>query len=252
MLGDALVFPTARSGWQKTVGVGGILLAVIRFGSVGVYRFVSWDRSLALDSVTITIVLTAVAMVLSGVALVGYHVRVFQSGVAVDSALPSFRPVRGLFSAGMWLCIVAFVYWVGVVTVISGLVWLFVGGALRSLIDGTGGGSVVVLSTIEQAGGLTTALVAVVLIYVSLAAITRFAYDSRIRAVVAIRSVLGIAFTYEFFVGFVLWAGIVLVLGLLGVALVPFVVGLFVVFYATVSATYALGRGYSAAIESEQ
>lgn len=248
MLGDALVFPTARSGWQKTVGVGGLLLAVIRFGSVGVYRFVSWERSLALDSVTSVVVLTAVVVVLSGIALVGYHVRVFRSGVTDGSVVPSFRPVGGLFTTGMWQCVVAFVYGVKA-AVIGGLVWIVGSGALRSFVS-TPEASVEALSLVEQAGGLTITLAVLVFVYVFVAATARFARVGRVRSAFAVRPVLGVAFTSEFFVGFVLWSGIVLVLGVLGVALMSVVVGLFVVFYATVGATYALGRGYGAAVGS--
>ncbi|UPM42608.1 DUF4013 domain-containing protein [Halocatena salina] len=248
MLGDALGFPTARSGWQKTVGVGGILLAVVQFGVRGVVRFSSWGRSLAFDSVSIAVVLTTVVVVLSGVVLVGYHVRVFRSAITVDPVLPSFRPVRGLLCTGLELCLVVFVYWAGFGTVLVGLGWAVIGGGSHSTI-GDPTGATGALSPAERITGLTIALIAVVLAYASIVATARFAHVGHARSAIAVRSVLSVMFTSEFFVGFVLWSGILLVLGGVGVVLVSIAAGLFVVFYATVAATYALGRGYQAAID---
>ncbi len=243
MLGDALVFPTNRSGWQKTVGAGGLLLAVVYLGSVGVYRFVSWGRSIAVDSVTIAVVLAGGGLVLSVVALAGYHVRVLRSGIA-DSVLPSFRPVGGLFSTGVGLCVIVFVYVVVPAVVLGWLVGALVSGTLGFPVEEASRASATAFSPAGQAGVLTAALVAVVLAYVSMAATARFAHDGRVRSAFAVRPVVGSAFTSEFFVGCVLWSGIVLVLGVVGTALVSVVVGLFLVFHATVAGTYAVGRGY--------
>lgn len=265
MLGDALVVPAARSGWKKTLFVGGSLFGVLGLGSRAVYRFVARGDSIAPDVVTLVVVVAMIAVGCAAVSLAGYHVRVLRSGLE-ESGLPAFRPVGELLSTGVRLCGVVVGYGVvpivvmlllGVVVVSYGVgtttVALLVGDLVSSSpIEPSPQAVTTALSYVVVGVLLAVVLVAFVLVYVSVAATVRFAHTGQIRSAFAIRPVLRVAFTSDFFVGCVLWLSVALTLGVLGVALSSIIVGLFLLFYTSVAGTYALGRGYGQAIATEQ
>lgn len=217
MLGDAITFPKAREGWVKTVVTGGLLLVTSVF-------------------------------VLPLLVLLGYHVRVVRSGVAGDANPPEFEQWGDLLVDGLKLCTIYIVY---AIAPLLALALAFAVSAVTAPAPETvqtlqtpNAVSEPHLSPVSVGVLLAICLVALVSGYVSFAATARFAHEDRIGAAFEIRPVVRTAFTSEFFVGFVLFQAVWIVLGVVGLALLGMVVGLFLIFYTFVVAWYLIGRGY--------
>lgn len=215
MLGDAITFPKAREGWVKTIVTGGLLLATSVF-------------------------------VLPVLVLLGYLVRVVRSGAVGDAEPPMFEKWSDLLVDGLKLLSIYIVYAVApllAIVLAASAVTTFDPEMVQTL-QMLNSMSEPHFSPVVWGVFLVICLFTIVSGYISLAATARFAHEDRIRAAFEIRTVVRTAFTGEFFVGFVLFQAVWIVLGMISLALLGLIVGLFLAFYTYVVAWYLIGRGY--------
>lgn len=219
MLGDAITFPKSRDGWLRTIATGGVLL----FTSV---------------------------LVFPGFVLLGYLCRVIRSGITDEAKPPEFEKWEDLLVDGLKLFVIQISYGiVALIVCVLGVLSVTVlspraARAFQTQPTDPVSNPPPDLSLVDVGVLLVIFLLVFVIMYVSLAAIARFAHKDHIRAAFQIRAVVRTAFTSEFFVGFVLFVTIGLVLGALSIALSGLIVGLFFTFYTFVVAFYLIGRGY--------
>lgn len=215
MLGDAITFPKARAGWVKTIVTGGLLLVTSVF-------------------------------VLPLLVLLGYHVRVVRSGVAGDANPPEFEQWGDLLVDGLKLCTIYIVYAIAPLIALAFAASTVTAPAPETVqtLQTPNAVSEPHLSPVVLGVFLAICLLTLVSGYISLAATARFAHEDRIRAAFEIRPVVRTAFTSEFFVGYVLFQAVWIVFGVVSLALLGMVVGLFLIFYTYVVTWYLIGRGY--------
>jgi hypothetical protein len=217
MLGDALLFPKARNGWLKTVGIGGVLL--------------------------ITSIFIIPYLVLSG-----YLVRVIRSGARDRSQPPVFEEWRDLFIDGWILCGIQIIY--GIVGFGIPAVVVFVSSDLLQAVQSPD--PIASLSTDAMIVLVFAYLFAFFASYVTFVALARFAHEHRFEAAFEMRTVFRTAFTSEFFVAYVLSLSVGLILGAISALFSLLVVGLFLFFYTFVVAYYLIGRGYRKANKHQE
>lgn len=219
MLGDAIAFPKAREGWLRTIAVGGLLFVTSVF-------------------------------VLPLLFLLGYSVRVIRTGVAGETTPPTFEKWGDLLVSGLKLFTIQLIYAIVALfsLTLSALCLALLRPELAQAAQTDAQTPEAVSNMQFSAPELTVVLFAYLLLfliaYVSLAATARFAEEDRFKAAFEFRTVVRTALTSEFFVGFVLFLAVGLVLGTVGIMLSWMIVGLFLMFYTYVVASYLIGRGY--------
>lgn len=241
MLGDALIYPKSRDDWKPIIGVGAIVWVLIvlipLFSLLGIREF---DLSIV-PTVLISVCTFIVCLVLS-VCLLGYYIRVFRSAADADPEPPSFTDWKTLFIDGLKLILVLLLY-----GIIAGIL---IGGFATALVLGLGMGTQLSETSPSEFSGVAFAGFGFILIislfinYIELAAIVRFAHEDRLAAAFEIPTIVRTAFTSEFFLGCVLSVFIGLVLGYLAAGFIPLLIGVFMLFYVSVTTCYLIGRGY--------
>jgi magnesium-transporting ATPase (P-type) len=231
MLGNALTFPKDRDDWLKTVGIGAALLSVS-------------------------------ILIIPYFVLLGYSLEVIQSGVNDESQPPVFDEWLDRFIDGLTLFGIQILY--GIVG--FGVPVAIIGMTLPEVLQAPLSPDQPVtphLSTAEGTVVLLAYLFAFLALYVSLAATARFAHEDRFEAAFEMRSIVRIAFSSEFFIGFVLFLSvcsipgtiigilflvIMAILGTFNAVVFLVIFGLVPLFYVYVIAYYLIGWGYKRAI----
>ncbi|MFB6108676.1 MAG: DUF4013 domain-containing protein [Haloplanus sp.] len=209
MFREALGFPVSGNDWLPTTVIGGVL---------GVLGF----------------------LVVPGVILQGYYVRVLRSAAAGDDHLPSFTEWTDLLVDGVKALVVAFVYALavvvptGVVAVVAGVV-----GA------GPGGRANLLAGLLGLAGAVVVGVLGLAVSFVLPAALANFAIEGSFGAAFDFRRIADGVGSGRYVLG---WVG-ALVLGFLGSlvagALTVFLVGFFLLFHVQVVVFYLFGRGFA-------
>lgn len=214
MLGDALTYPKARDGWMKTIGIGGILLVLS-------------------------------ILIIPAIFLSGYAVRVLRSAANDEMGPPVFDQWVEMFVDGLKLIVVQLVYAVfALIVVISINIPLI----LILQLDPQDLGTATTLPTGEGlAVSALNVLIYLGIFYVAYTGMARFAHEDRLAGAFEIVTVVRIAFTSEFFVGWILSLFVGLVLGLISAALSIIIIGIFLLFYVSIASYYLIGRGYGKA-----
>lgn len=192
-------------------------------------------------------------LLVPAVLLQGYVLRVLRRGG--DGDPPTFDDPAGLLVDGLKAFVVQFVY-VAVPTLLMLVVPAVLGAFVLSLGStagsGSGGGGGVV--------GVVGALVALVFVplllavllgavYLLPAALALLAREGRIAAAFDPSGLRRVAFTREYLVGFLLYLAVSVVGGMVGSALVfALLLGVFVLFYAQVSAYFIVARSVDDAL----
>lgn len=217
MLSEAIEYPRRGDDTVKTILVGGLL--------------------------TLTSILVVPALFLQG-----YMMRVLRQGHE-DAYPPAFDDWGGMFVDGLKALAISLVYGLvaaAVVFVVPAVVGTFV------LSMGSGGGGAGV--------GIFAAIVALVLVpllfalvlgsaYLAPAALALFAREGRVGAAFDLGTLRRIAFTGEYFVGFLLYLVVVVVGQFVGsLLMIALFLGVFVLFYAQLAGFYVIGRAVDDAL----
>lgn len=215
MIEDALAYPRAREDWLGTVVIG-------------------------------TLLMVFAPLIVPGLILQGYLLRVARSAADGDSQPPDFSDWGTLLVDGVKAFVVAFVYGIVPAAVVGGVVTVLAGGAALSALSGEP----------ATAAGFGIAIAAFVLLmfpvlilfgYLTVVAQLHFAITGDLGAAFRLREVIGIGFDGGFFVAFLTALLLGLVLSIVGGILVVVLVGFLVFFYALVVVFYVYGRGYAEA-----
>lgn len=213
MLREAISFPRSGDDWLPTILIGGILSILS-------------------------------PLILPGLVIQGYLVRVLRESGREERALPSFTEWGTLLVDGVKLIVINFVY--------SILIFIPYGVFVTSIIGmgAVAGGDVPsTLSTVALVSLLVLVLVSLLVAYVVPAAMANFALEDSLGAAFHLSTIRRGAFTREYAVGWLLAILVGVVGGLVGLALSLLVVGIFVLFYVQVAMWFLLGRGYARGLE---
>lgn len=204
----ALTYPMESDDWLMTVLIGGVL--------------------------------TLLSFLLIPIFFVyGYFVRVLRAGIDDSPVPPSFDEWGELFVEGLVAFVVLFVYQLIPLIVFA----VTVGGSFAALATGSRAGAG--LGVAGLLGGLAvTTLLAILFSYVGLVGVANYAREGRFGAGFDISVITDVATSADYAVPWVVAVLVLLVASL--VASIP-ILGLFVVFYASVVAARLVGQGYAAA-----
>lgn len=199
MLGEALAYPRQGDDWLGTIVVGGVLF---------VFSF----------------------LVVPGIILNGYFVRVLRSAARGEETPPEFEDWEGLLMDGLKFTVVAIVYvMVPTIVLVAGIVLFGVSSGIVSLIGGL----------LALLGGVLVLLAAFTLPVAQ----TTFALDGRVEAAFELRRILGAAFTGRYLVAVVLAVVVGGLFNMIAAILSLLLVGPFVLFYAQVFVFHLQGAG---------
>lgn len=203
-----LTYPMESDDWIVTVLVGGILL------------FLSF-------------------LIVPGVLVYGYLVRVLRAGMADASEPPTFDDWGTLFVEGLVAFVIVLVYQLVPIVVFV----VTVGGSLAAFASGSTAGAGVGVAGLF--GGLAlTALLAVVFSYVGFVGVANYAHERAFAAGFDVAVITDVGTSADYAVP---WLGAVVVMVVASlVASIP-ILGVFVLFYATIVASNLVGQGYAAA-----
>jgi hypothetical protein len=224
MFGDAIRFPLSGDEGVKSVIIGGVL---------GFFSF----------------------LLLPIFPLQGYFVRVAKASAEGSFDAPAFDEWGDLIVDGVKVFVVTIAYFIiptllfiGAFVVI-GIGSIAVGGGVEDPGAVTSGVSVVGAVLV-----LVTLLVYLVFVYIYPAGIVNMARRDDIGAAFDFSTVLGAAFTADYFIAGVLAILLALVVGVLTIVLSALTFGLFLLlgvfvqFYVQVAFFYLFGRGYAKAL----
>ncbi len=214
MLDDALRFPRSGDDWLPTLIIGGVL------SLLGV-------------------------LILPGLVVQGYLVRVLRAGARDESAAPSFTEWGELFVDGLKLLVVNLGYAVATVIPVTIVTAVLAAGTTDAPDPNA------LLSLVNLGVGLLLLVLSLLVTYVLPAAMANFAIQGRLRAAFDVSTVARGAFTWEYAVGWLLGVVVAVVGGLVGVVLSALVVGVFVLFYVQVVVYFLWGRGFAAGLGRE-
>lgn len=207
-----LTYPMESDDWLVTVLVGGVLM------------FLSF-------------------LVVPAFFVYGYFVRVLRAGMEDAPEPPAFDEWGELFVEGLVAFVVLFVYQIVPLVVFA----VTVGGSFVALATGsrTGAG----LGIAGLFGGLAlTVVVAIVFSYVGLVGVANYAREGELAAGFDFDVIADVATSADYAVP---WAVAVLVLLVASViASIP-ILGVFVVFYASIVAARLVGEGFAAARDAD-
>jgi len=203
-----------------------------------------WAKFLLVGSV-----LTALSvLIVPAVLLFGYFVRVLRAGMVEAAEPPGFADWRGLLYEGTVASVIVLVYQfvpllIAAVTV-GGTAAVFLTGADVGVGWGVAG---------LLAGLALATLLAVVFGYVTLIGLANYAYEGDLRAGFDLDVCRAVAFDGAYAVPW-LYGVVVLVAGNVVAGVLGFVpiVGVLVVFYAQVAATWVWGKGFGDAMGIEE
>lgn len=227
MFGDALRFPLAGDEGVKSVIIGGVLL------------FLSF-------------------LLVPVLPVYGYFVRAANAGYEQDDDAPAFEEWGDLLVDGVKVLVVGIVYFlIPTMVLIAGTIVTGIGAAASN----PGAPPSAIASGIGLVGGLlflVTGLLYLVALYVFPAAIVSLSRESDVAAAFDFGTVLGAAFSADYFVAGVLAILLSVVVGVLTVVLSFLTLGLFlflavfVQFYVQVAFFYLFGRGYAKATGADR
>ncbi|MFB6080774.1 MAG: DUF4013 domain-containing protein [Haloferacaceae archaeon] len=207
MLEDALSFPTTADDWVQTLLVGGVL------SLLGI-------------------------LILPAIVVNGYLLRVIRTAAAERTA-PSFTDWGDLLIDGLRLLVLEVV--VGVVLLVPLSVVLGIAGFFGGVT-----GSRAVAGVVVLLGLLVIGVLVLLVGYLLPAAVANFAIEDSLAAAVDLRTVADGAFTGDYATAWLLALLVGVVGSLVGTALSVVVVGIFLLFYVQVVASYLIGRGFAA------
>lgn len=231
MLSNALYYPWRGGDAAGTALIGGLLsLLAALFGLGG--------AAVALA----TPVGAAVALVaLAPLALVfGYGVRTLRAVIADERAPPSFTDWNALFLDGVRALFVLAVYALPAALVGAAVLGLFV------LASRTTAGAAAVVPAVL--GSLLLVVVVLLVAYLQPIGLAALAHGGSIRSAFGLRTVVRVALSGEYAVGWLLAQSIALVVLSVGLPLSALLVGFPLVFVAFVMAQYLFGRSFAAAV----
>ena len=219
MISESLSYLRASDDWVRTTLIGGVLL------------FFSF-------------------LLVPLVFVYGYAMRVLRNTMRDDDAVPVFDDWGEMGRDGLKAAVIAFVY-----GVIPGLVFAavaFVGGGLGSLANSNAGAAAGFL--VVLAGGLAAFVFGLVAAYIVPAALLNYAEKGSMSAGFAFGDLRSVVTNRTYFSGWLYAFAIVFGLGVVAFvvnlvpilgALVTFVAGPFVYFYASVAVAYIFGRTWA-------
>lgn len=221
MLSEALAFPRADEDWIETVLIGGVL-SILGF------------------------------LVIPVVLVNGYTLRVTRAAVVGDETPPRFEDWTDLFVDGILVWVIQFVY-LAVPAFVLGVVFLFTFTITTVSVStvaepGPAAGVGVLVSLLV---GLFAGLVLLLAVYLLPAALANFARTEDFAAAFHLRTIVGAAFSVDYFVAMVLVVAVSIVLGFIGGLLVVVLVGIFVLFYLQVVVYHLFGQGFARGIGLE-
>lgn len=204
MLGDALSYPSNGDDWLKTLLIG-VGLMVTSF------------------------------LIIPGVMLSGYTVRILRSAARGEDTPPSFGEWAELLVDGLKMTGISIAYLI--IPYVISIALVFAG-------QSSGG----IVGMIISLLGLLLVLVAA---YILPVALTNFALTENVDAAFEIRRIVNAAFTTQYFASVVLAFVVGLVLGLIAGLLSLLLIGLPLLFYVMIATYYLYGRGCGSMLQTE-
>ncbi|WP_231182662.1 DUF4013 domain-containing protein [Haladaptatus sp. DYF46] len=184
-------------------------------------------------------------LIIPAIVVEGYMIRVLRRVSEGDTEAPKFDEWTELFVDGLKALVIAFVYLL--VPAIFAAVFIG-GGAALSNNSGVLGGLIMAL------GALLTFVSGLAVWYALPAALVRFAEKNTMGSAFEYESYLPILRDREYATGWLIALAVVVVTGIIvsAIAVIPllgWLVGVFLGFYAHVTASYIYGRAYAEADE---
>lgn len=200
MLGEALSYPRRGDGWLKRIGIGGLLLIF------------SW-------------------LIIPGILLYGYLVRVSHSAALDEETPPAFDNWGGMLVDGLKYIVISIAYFI--IPYIVYFVAIFA-------LSGSGSG----ISAVALVVMLIALLLMVIAAYILPVAITNFALHDSLGAAFDFGTVFNAAFSGRYFIAVVLAVIVGFILSIIsGILLIVLLAGIFVYFYTSVVTFYLVARG---------
>jgi hypothetical protein len=214
MLTAALEFPFESDDWLQTVLIGGVL-SLLSF------------------------------LILPGILVNGYLLRVVRAGVQGDETPPKFGDWTDLLVDGILVWVVQFVY-----AAVPTFLLFVVGGSFAVATDVSSLTGAEPIAAPEGAFvgilvGLLLLILLLAAVYLLPAAIANYARTGGFTAAFALPTVAAGALSTVYLLALALVVGVSIVLGLIGSLLMIVLVGVFVLFYLQIVVYHLVGQGFA-------
>lgn len=189
-------------------------------------------------------------LVIPGIALFGYLVRVLEYSARDEEDPPPFEDWGGLLADGLKAIVVAIAY-----SILPFVLFVFaigMTGAGFAAGRGSGGG---ILGGLGIIGILVSVLVLLIVYYLIPAALTNMALRNDIKAAFDVATLKRVLLSFEYFVAWLLPIVIVFFANIVSVLVVVFTIGFgivvlpFIQFYVQVSVFYMFGRAFGSVVD---
>jgi uncharacterized membrane protein len=183
-------------------------------------------------------------LIIPGILVNGYLLRVVQAGVAGDEDPPEFRDWLELLLDGIIVWIIEAVY----IFVPAALLMFGIGSfaVAAGLSSSAGAGSMA-----SPDGGLIGGLTGLLLLLIPVTAgflmpagLANYARTGEVTKAFDLRTVIAVALSANYLVAIISIIAVSIVLGLIGGVLVLLLVGVFVLFYQQIVGYYLFGTGF--------
>lgn len=218
MLGDAFDFVRDSDDWVPTTFIGG-LLSALSF------------------------------LILPGLIVQGYLIRVLRDSVDGESEAPSFTRWGELLVDGLKVLLIGFAYSLIVVVPVVLISLVVLGGAS---LGGDSGGVRLFASLASVLLFLVAFALSLVVAYLLPAAMANFAVEGRLSAAFDFGTIRRVIFTGDYAIAWLVGLIVNVAGGLIGGALTILAVGIFIVFLAQVLTFYVWGRGFAEALNRDR